>query len=253
MGFKVFDGLLRRYCPSLPLGGDGTTTLHNLDIDGNRVGLINGTLVGMDATNWVTSDSKKALSFNGSDEYVNISDTTAGIARARSTITIAGHVFIDSLTNNQYLYYESTRLFDTAKLNLFVNSAGGISLGGRLTDVSSFIFFATTNTGLVSTGQWHHITGVYDGVTGIHKIYLDGIDVTLSRTGIGSFEDADSLIIRIASHFSFQFDGLLDDLIIFDRVKSTADIATLAANRGYFPGSSIFNPFRTTVYNPFAS
>lgn len=61
---KLRDGLVGAWCPSV--SGWGGTVLRDLSGYGNH-----GTLTNMDpATDWVVSEGKQALDFDGSDDYV---------------------------------------------------------------------------------------------------------------------------------------------------------------------------------------
>lgn len=93
----------------------------------------------------------------------------------------------------------------------------------------------TTNTSVqssqsVSQNVWYHIVGVYDSSTSKLKIYVNNVktEVTASGSAVdtnGSFE------IGASTAGGNAFDGLIDDIAIFDRALTDSEVALL------------FNPF----------
>lgn len=109
---------------------------------------------------------------------------------------------------------------------LFVNTTGDVSFGvsngvaGNRSLVTSAI--------VIGTGKWHHTCGDWDGTT--MRIYIDGkVDAnTLARsTAVGS----NTVVVRIggimAASFFDDFNGSLDDVRVYNRALSVAEIAQL--------------------------
>ena len=94
------------------------------------------------------------------------------------------------------------------------------TLAFHLTGVTSDNNWTHQNLGVegnieVEDGKWHHAVGVYDG----SKIYLyiDGIlDKALNASGTIAINDYEVYIGENAEHKGRCFDGLIDDVAIFD-------------------------------------
>jgi beta-galactosidase len=80
---------------------------------------------------------------------------------------------------------------------------------------------------VVAPDTWHHVAGVYDGQE--VKLYVDGkLDSKQSWTqGIGR-NNADVLIGENAERKGRCFDGLLDDVRIYNYALSESEIKALA-------------------------
>lgn len=88
----------------------------------------------------------------------------------------------------------------------------------------------TIETGATAPlGEWHHVAGVFDG--GVLRMYLDGAFETEISTGPIEYADDDLLVgcdINLGGPGDF-FDGLVDDVRIYNRILTAAEIAALAA------------------------
>jgi hypothetical protein len=77
-------------------------------------------------------------------------------------------------------------------------------------------------------GRWHHIAASFDGVT--KRLYLDGIEVASAAALETRYDDSSVTLgcdrnVGVEDH---HFDGLLDDVRVYDRVLTPIEIATLA-------------------------
>ncbi|MBN2133714.1 MAG: PASTA domain-containing protein [Sedimentisphaerales bacterium] len=80
----------------------------------------------------------------------------------------------------------------------------------------------------VSLGQWHHVVGTYDGST--IRLYVDGVlDATLPYTG---GIDANTQPVFIGENSEMRgrtWQGLIDDVRVYNRVLYADEVAALAA------------------------
>jgi len=96
-----------------------------------------------------------------------------------------------------------------------------------------------TPTDSLSLSTWHHVAITYDRSSDANDpvMYIDGVSqtVTEERTPTGTASsDAGSaaLIGNNAPSTQFDFDGILEDVRIYDRALSAPEIATICAARG---------------------
>lgn len=102
-----------------------------------------------------------------------------------------------------------------------------ISLGVRAGQLSAWKWGPVQLVGTTApaVGGWHHLAYTYDGTT--HRLYLDGRQVDMSTAA------PDAATLDHAQFGAYAggslFNGLLDDLRIYDVALSAAQIARLAA------------------------
>ena len=211
---RGIGGEIAWWCPSLDDSGNGTTTLNDLTGNGNT-----GTLTNMDAsTDWVadtTSGGVRALDFDGSNDHVTGSGL-ASISGATSSVSV--WVKFDTLTG----VGDVLLTIGTGQRFWQIANATQVYVSSALATVSSQTW----------VGAWTHIALIADGTT--TAAYRDGTLISTSGstpTAIASGTKA----FRIADWTAggFAFDGLLDDMRVFARVLSQAEITKLASKRGY--------------------
>lgn len=105
----------------------------------------------------------------------------------------------------------------------------GIAWGGGLRFLSGHgygkKYWAVTSnpaTAPLTRGIWHHIAATYDGQT--YKLYLDGVEVA-SRPGPTITINPKPLTIGSYSQgYAYVFKGTIDEVKIYSRAKSAAEI-----------------------------
>lgn len=181
-----------------------------------------GTL--MNGPTWVAGNFGMALSFDGDDDFVEINDPTIpeGTSHTISVWVNPGdnqRVWVDLMGNHTGAVqgYAIEQL--DANTNAFfhtMTSAGGWNNSGAMT------------TPLV-TGEWNHFALVRDGVSLRH--FLNGMQTVLDE----GFADepivpADNFIIGHSQCCGDrQFNGIIDQVMIFGRALSEDEIGILAA------------------------
>ena len=98
--------------------------------------------------------------------------------------------------------------------------------------------FETTT--LIDDNVWHHLVATFDSGT-IH-IWIDGIDQSLTDTGVGSpagsiHDNSNYLQIAATNGTQNPITARIDDARIFDRVLSADEIEHLASARGVLGGA----------------
>ncbi len=81
----------------------------------------------------------------------------------------------------------------------------------------------------VDDGQWHHITATYDQLTGLRTLYLNGQLLVQDSPGPNGATAANFAIGRTCTFCAGGefFDGLLDDVAVFDVALSADQVATV--------------------------
>ena len=180
----------------------------------------NGIATNIDGLNMSFVEGKRgsAVSFDGTDDGINCGSMSQ--LQDLSTITIAA--WIKTSINVQQMvvskwtsasvspFYLST-MVNNIRLSLVNSSAV------RVNDDRSFVF---------SNNEWHYIVATYDGVD--IKLYADSIFLSPSAPQTGTMLNSDDPVI-IGRFYSstIKFTGLIDDVRIYNRALSAAEIKSL--------------------------
>lgn len=149
-----------------------------------------------------------ALSFDGVDDMVSVTggpfsgDNAVSFSYWFNTPAVGGIMRFISSNDNAILLGTSAS-----------NAAVGISIPSTSTAFAP-----------ITVGSWHHIVGTYDGTS--IQIYRDGTLIeTVNHPGSIGFATGP---LRLGVWSSTYWNGSIDDLRIYDRVLSAAEITALA-------------------------
>ena len=84
----------------------------------------------------------------------------------------------------------------------------------------------------LTTGQWYFAVATYDN-SGAMKLYLDGVEVASGNHAVGGPVDAGPTVpVAIGANGTAErfFDGVLDDVRVYDRALGAAEITNLYAD-----------------------
>jgi hypothetical protein len=209
------SGLLAAYSFS---EGTGTTTA---DSSGNG---LTGTLSG---ATWTTAGRiGKALSFNGTSNFVNIGNPTQ--LRGTGSMSWAAWVYatgnppddgdIISKANGSTGWQFKTSP-DTGPYT-FAIAVTGTGTGGMTQRYSTTVRALNT---------WYHVVGVYDAATRSLDIYVNGVlDNGVLRGTIPSAMTSNSLNVNIGRRTTgFYFRGTIDEVKVFNRALTAAEVQAL--------------------------
>lgn len=176
---------------------------------------------------WTNGIIGKALAFNGTSSYVNLPSATFG-----TSITIACWMRRPWTSVAKY----------TPAFAVGYNSTAGIALLGTGSDTAYWLsrdFFATGNgyndgqtpvvsaaPGTLADDTWHHVAAVLSSTVSI--IYFDGVALS-SRTNRVANVTAITAQPKIGGSTltSDWNDGLIDDMRVYNRVLTAAEIKQL--------------------------
>jgi hypothetical protein len=165
---------------------------------------------------WVNGISGKALSFDGIDDYVDIPDTST---LNPETFTLSAWIKFNNYNQDNLVVGKH-----------YSGSDGGYWLGVYY-DQAQFwlsdeppVRLHTSET--YRDDRWHHIAGVYDGQN--QYLYVDG-DLAVQVEKIYSIFSTQNIHIGaiVQGQYYGAFDGLIDEVMIYDRAVSSAEIEEL--------------------------
>ena len=161
-----------------------------------------------------------ALDFDGSNDYVNISDDASLTNTSAITISawfkkVSGSSWMSlvgkgtSDSNEEYVL-----MLKDNQVYFDVGNAGG-----------PYLQQSTT----IAPGTWHHIAAVHtrSGGTSTLKVYLNGQDVGGTTTNGSNSPNDNSIALTIGSRFSTSnalFEGQIDDFRIWNDARTASEI-----------------------------
>jgi concanavalin A-like lectin/glucanase superfamily protein/VCBS repeat protein len=190
--------------------GTGATAF---DSAGDHDGTIEG-------ATW-TSEGKygSALDFDGTNDLVTVAD--ANDLDLTSSFTLEAWVRLDSLAKSSAVIYKGTNSGSNYGYSLYSRlfenkPSGGVANGGTLKLVSG------TSPLPTEPPAWSHLAFTSDGTN--LKLYVNGELLGSSSSGIPASVTTADLKIGWGANFNAYFDGKIDEVRVYDRTLSQAQI-----------------------------
>ena len=174
-----------------------------------------------------TGIAGQAFSLNGSSQYVSVPDSSAW-AFGSGDFTLALYANFDTIKTGSLgalpnvFVGQSNGPGPTNKWVFFYDGNG--NLGFHINGPSS-AFLTPGTTIAPAAGDWHHYAVTRSGST--YTFYFDGTSVGTASSSISIPDSTAALTIGQAEGLGY-FDGLLDELRIYDSALSASEIAALA-------------------------
>ncbi|HRG57494.1 MAG TPA: T9SS type A sorting domain-containing protein [Bacteroidia bacterium] len=215
------------YVPTNGLVGYWPFTGNANDISGNgNNGTVNGAILATDRF----GASNKTYSFDGTNDtikttYVQTNITSMSISAWFKTTT-GGAIVGGDHNSNCISLAVGKQPYDGINTGKITFRADGPAIAiGQITD----------NTYL--DNNWHHVVGIYSGTAGLindgqFQIYVDNVLASSTAMATGGLTAPlnDSLPTIFGAHYNWSpsvFNGLLDDIGIWNRALTTQEISNL--------------------------
>jgi len=175
-------------------------------------------------------DSNRVLNLNGNGQYVAINNLFYDTPGQVSELTAMAWVKTSSTGYNIIASWDRSAAW---RLSVGSERFDTTDANGQSHDLKGKI--------LVNDGLWHHIAGTYDAATGVKRVFVDGIldqvATNAHAPGVGLI-GGDEIGIRYgfigvgseATNFNgaivsnFFFNGMLDEVAIWNRSMSSSEI-----------------------------
>jgi hypothetical protein len=193
-----------------------------------------------------TGKYNASLGFDGTDDYVNVSDSDSFTFAAGSGFTASTWFKMGTTGVEHDLMCKDT----TSNREWCLGIASDNKPYMFVFDQTGNAFIQRNyNTSLASySGQWISLVGVYDGGTtdSAIKLYLNGVrvDDTNAGGGGGSFSTMrnTSSPLKIGNAYSNYANGQLDDVRIYNYALTATQVKGLYNNGAMYYGPSSGNP-----------
>jgi Concanavalin A-like lectin/glucanases superfamily len=215
---NLWHGCVGAWCPSVDRSR--STLLTDLSVQRN-----NGTLTNMDpGSDLVTSESKIALDFDGTNDYVAL----ARVPVTTAPLTISCWFRVGNVTSYRYLFSIAGTANNTNYVSLA--SRGDVAGDPAELEIKAGGASTTIRTGKsVVANQWMHMAGVIDPATSV--CYLDGITASAATPTIPTCTRA-SIGVFYALNLDGYMLGQIDDIRVYNRALTASEIRMLGLRRG---------------------
>jgi len=183
-------------------------------------------------TRWVDGVDGLAMEFDGEGEYIFLPDADNFDLTEEASI----EVWIFPYTNIAaagIVHKGVEEDYSDESYSLQYNQAGQVAI--IITNNAGTATYVLSNEGLLSTNEWHHIVAAWD-LTEVY-LYIDGDLVTnrqIYSNGWVSELPADfaparntdgGLMIGSQIPLNYRFDGIIDNVLLYDRVIDASEVA----------------------------
>ncbi len=195
--------------------------------EGDATDFIDGTNGVLNGTSFVTGEVDQAFNFDGG-HYISV--PSASDLDFTTAMTIEGWVYLTTNNTNSGLVFKGS--FGGSQgiysLGFFTGYSNRLTL--RLNGSASEGAGQVTGSTSLTPGQWYHIAAVYDGAS--EKLYVNGVlDGSQAYSGAIA-TDTSPLIIGGYYAPPYLFNGRLDELSMYDRALSHAELFSVFSARG---------------------
>ncbi|MSR71452.1 MAG: LamG domain-containing protein [Candidatus Taylorbacteria bacterium] len=201
---------------------DGSGSLAT-DLSGNGY---TGTLTG---STWTTGRRGKAISMNGSAEYIS---TSAFSINGSNVDNVSFSAWVKNEDPNftqsaRHTFFSTTNSNTGGNWSIEINTNHG---NGTICLITPGIFQFCTNGSAVPDNNWHQITFVRRGAGATGEIYVDAVLQALVDSTAGSFVDSGQIKTigaRASGSPTQLWNGKLDDIRLYNRSLSVAEVSAL--------------------------
>lgn len=171
----------------------------------------------------VTAPGNYALQFDGTDDHVSIAHNDA-FNVTKTTIEMWFYWESGSATATQFLIGKGTE-----QLEIHTGYHDGSDyVPNALRFIPTTGLYFDTDANVIQTNKWHHVAFVFDPVL-TYKCYIDGVEKGLTVRGTNPpiaaiHTTAEPLLLGQRYGDVFRFGGMLDEVRIWNTVRTQAEI-----------------------------
>lgn len=194
----------------------GTSTVYDKSGNGNDGGM-NGSMTESD---WVRGPKGfgSALDIDGNDDYLLVTDDAS--LRMTDAMTISVWIYPRTLANYRYILEKGQN--DDDNYALLLEDDGNVGFEFRDSGGTSRYL---PSSGSVTANTWNFVALTYDSTDNIVTIHInDTIESATTTYNLGGTQTHDLYIGR-QNFTTYTFDGMIDELKIYDYARTPAQIA----------------------------
>ncbi len=202
----------------------------------------NGTVYGATLTADRFWNANSAYSFDGVNDYIMIPSNSS--LDIKEDITIAAWVKFNNLSNNNYsqILWRGDSQYAQDPYSLYV-LADNVGFRRDInTGTGNDIKNITKNIGDLDINIFHLLVGSYDRTNGIMRLYIDGnMGIEEYMPGMSQYITSSMWnVIGAVDYGNWQFfNGIIDDIRIYNRALSNIEIKVLYQEVPAFPPTNV--------------
>lgn len=191
---------------------EGSGTIINDRSGNNNQGVVSGTAT------WSTSGKNgKALSFNGTNNYVSIND--ANTLDLTNSMTLMAWIRPTALSSWRTVLLKAAT--NHIAYDLYANNPSNrpdfeLNNGNAVSDLQG--------TSKIALNAWTHVASTFDGTT--MKLYINGVLVSQRLAGTVAWATSGKLYIGGNTIWGEYFKGLIDDVRVYNKALSASEVQT---------------------------
>lgn len=197
----------------------------------DEIGSNHGTVVGATPTTDRFGHANMAYSFNGTSNYISVEHHPSIDMNNLGEITISAWIKPNTVSGGLSSIVTKWNGSTSEQYGLWSNGSTNL-VAIRVVNTSG-----VSDAASYATGNWYHVTFSYNKTTNEHVVYVNGVQ-TLTYTPSGTYGNStDTTSLSIGAQMNdFNgsgafpnrfFDGSIDDIRIYDRVLSSAEVDSL--------------------------
>jgi hypothetical protein len=179
----------------------------------------------MTATDQVDAKVYKGIDFDGSNDYISVTDAASLEFGSSENITISAWFKASSSAGDDVhiVSKNGDAISDVYQMKLAFGCIRVSAKDGSFIGPNDF----TSNTCGLRDDLWHHAAFTYNHTSGAGVLYLDGVsDATSTDSGAGTIGTAGTLVIAAEETPGSYFPGVIDELRISNSLRNSDWIAT---------------------------
>jgi hypothetical protein len=187
--------------------------------------------------------SDGALSFDGSNDYVDLPDD---LLTGVTDVTVETRVKLDPAQRNPYFLYAFGNTGGDGKGNGYMFSTGNDTYRAAITTGNWTGERNATSAAALPRGEWAHLVYTLSGNTA--RLYLNGVqvaendDVTVDPGDIGGGRTLANYIGKSVYNEDNLFRGQVSDFVLYNRALSAGEVVERSGNTEVLGGVSLADP-----------
>ena len=189
----------------------------------NASGALDATITG--APSRVTGKIGQALSLNGSTQYANAGFLEPPNVDPGETRTISTWIKAGTQSQKSYILWKNGNCKGwMLSMDVQGNIVMEFSSGPSNCTGASYYDVASTGT-VYNDNAWHHVMAVIDRTNGTMRLYIDGQPEANTTINMTDPSNDGEMIIGAEYDFTNAFNGLIDEVKIFNQAFTDKDAA----------------------------
>jgi len=174
--------------------------------------------------------SRPAMTFNGSSQYVSAPNSTSLNFNTSASFSVSSWFKASQNRSSHRIIVNkwTTGASTGSQYAIYLAKTTG-QVKGEVASAHQTLDTIITSTNAYDDNNWHNIVFVRNKSTGYLYLYVDGISVATPISDIsGDVSNSDPLTIgAFAVYPSYYFNGSIDDVRVYTRVISAAEIRAI--------------------------